>query len=744
MKNHSNTMGFSISTKISILIIVMVLLCSTAIGIFSYVVYRQDCTKYKLEAVLDITESVASNIDGDKFSEIVASNEKTDYYYQIQSFFERVRENTGLEYLYALVEHGDGINYRYIFDADGEDQFGMLDLIEGYGAEETFATGKTTSAESTSEGYGTLISAFRPIFDASGQLVGVIGADIPIDEVLNEINGFGVKVTLVVIAFNIVFLIISRMYLDRSLGRPIKTLTQLGKSLAEGNLALDVRIENKDEIGLLANSFAYITEILNNLITNMNKMANAQRSGDNEAFIESAGFNGAYKDLAESVNQMVADYVTDTRDIMDAVSAFGSGDFEKRLRKFPGKKESTTITLEKLRATFKKLNSEIRTLAVSAAAGDLSKKMEDGQFEGGWNRLAQELNHLLNAIIKPIKESETVLNQMANGNLGVQVESHFEGDFKTIKESINSTQAAITSYIAEISKVLNEVSAQNLNIAIDRPYIGDFSLIKDSINMIIRTFNDTLTEINASAEQVASGSKQISETSFALSQSANVQATIVEDLNATIDDVAERTHQNAEIASKAHGVMSDAKSHIEKEAIMMEQLLKAMEEINKASVSISTIIKVIEDIAFQTNLLALNAAVEAARAGEHGKGFSVVAEEVRNLAIRSQTAAKDTVALIETSSQKATEGVKVAQETSEGLSVIINYMLEASNYINAIADASKEQSESIRQINDKVMQVSDVTQTNTTISQESASSAEELSSQAELFRNTVAKFRLKK
>ena len=230
---------------------------------------------------------------------------------------------------------------------------------------------------------------------------------------------------------------------------------------------------------------------------------------------------------------------------------------------------------------------------------------------------------------------------------------------------------------------------------------------------------------------------------MALSQGATEQASSIEELTASIEQVSTQTKINAENASKANGMAEQAKNYAVTGNEQMKEMLKAMDEINESSNNINKIIKVIDDIAFQTNILALNAAVEAARAGQHGKGFAVVAEEVRTLAGRSANAAKETTALIEDSIKKSGEGTRIAKETAEALAKIFNEVNAVSGLVGDINNASNEQAAAIAQINQGIMQVSQVVQENSATSEESAAASEELSGQAEILYDLISQFKLK-
>jgi methyl-accepting chemotaxis protein len=253
-----------------------------------------------------------------------------------------------------------------------------------------------------------------------------------------------------------------------------------------------------------------------------------------------------------------------------------------------------------------------------------------------------------------------------------------------------------------------------------------------------------LGNIDIAAEQVTTGSKQVADSTQALSQGATEQASSIEELTASIAQMAVQTKHNALNASQANELAIKAKDEAVQGNERMKNMLTAMSEINAASSSISKVVKVIDEIAFQTNMLALNAAVEAARAGQHGRGFAVVAEEVRHLAARSANAVKETTALIEGSIQKSQAGTKIADQTAEALGKIVAEVEQAANLVSEIATASNDQATAIAQIDQGLVQVSGVVQTNSATAEEIAASSEELSSQAEMLKEMVDKFAIKR
>lgn len=389
------------------------------------------------------------------------------------------------------------------------------------------------------------------------------------------------------------------------------------------------------------------------------------------------------------------------------------------------------------------LISDATMLAQAGIKGQLNTRADASRHQGDFAKIVDGVNATLDAVVAPVQEASATLKELAQGNLNTGMVGNYNGDYTQIKDDMNQTVTFLKRYVDEIADTLREVGEGNLNLEITGEYLGDFQAIKTALNEITSNLSTTMSDINEAAGQVEAGAIQISDGGQALSQGTTEQASSIQELTASMEEVAGETMRNAKNANNANELASEVKTNAEVGNVQMAQMVSAMVEINEASSNISKIIKVIDDIAFQTNILALNAAVEAARAGQHGKGFAVVAEEVRTLAARSADAAKETTALIEGSILKTEAGSKIAGQTADSLKEILNQIEKVTSLVGDIARASNDQASEIAQINQGIEQVSQVVQTNSATAEESAAASEELSGQAEILKQMVGAFQLK-
>ena len=581
---------------------------------------------------------------------------------------------------------------------------------------------------------------FKGIYEAPQQSIDTLIQDVDV------IQGNIFKIEILLIIVFIVIVILGTVFgvtLSRIIRKPIERLRNIALEVSKGNLDADCRTNFTDEIGDLSNAIADMSYTFEGILIDINKLSNELDNGNINYRINEDRYEGAFKEAIISINNATNNLIQDSLYIVSIIKEFGDGNFDFKVKDFPGDKAIVKEEVSAVQNALKSVSNDIYNLINAASDGNLEFRLDTSNYIGQWKETTDALNQFVENVVIPIKETQNALNQFSLGNFSHKITNEYKGEFNNIKQTVNYTAETIDSYISEISYMLNEMAHKNFDLSIDREYLGDFEQIRKSVNLIINNLNELTKDIITSSEKVSAGSKQISESSISLAEGATKQAEAVEELNSNIKLISQEASDNAKNSEKANDLALQAKNSANDGSNQMDSMLIAMEEINVASNSISNIIKVIDDIAFQTNILALNAAVEAARAGEHGKGFAVVAEEVRNLAGRSQQAAKETTELIESSVEKVAEGSKIANNTAESLISIVNQIEEISSLIDLSTKSSKEQEKSIEEVTIGIQQIATVTQNNTATSEESAAASQELAMQAEIFYSSVSDFKLK-
>lgn len=345
------------------------------------------------------------------------------------------------------------------------------------------------------------------------------------------------------------------------------------------------------------------------------------------------------------------------------------------------------------------------------------------------------------AVAKPIITSVDRLKLLAAGDFHSDSPVPETNDETAIlMNSLAETIQDLKAVVSDISSHLAELADGNFKITIDEDYKGDFSLISTSFRDIISSLSAAMKEIDGNAESVQNGSNDLAGASQLLAEGATDQASAIEELTATITDISEKIHINAENAEKAKNTVESMNSRIMESNRQMQQNTEAMTKIKDASNKIAEIISSIEEIADQTNLLALNASIEAARAGEAGKGFAVVATQVGILAEQSSEAARNTNELIQNAISAVDDGTKLAKSAADSLISVVDNAKEVKEAIIVIAEASDNQAEAAAQVTLGITQIAEVVESNSATSQECAASSEELSGQADILKELVGRF----
>ena len=495
-------------------------------------------------------------------------------------------------------------------------------------------------------------------------------------------------ITLLISITGLVIAILLGIKIGRNLRHQIggepSEIEQVASQIANGSLRIDNNTGSAS--GIYAASLS-MQQTLSVVIENeIQGIVDAARSGDLSKRVELDNKSGFYKSLGEGINDLVESseaIITDTGRVFSSLS---HGDLNQTItRQYQGAfnqlKEDANSTISKLKQV---IEGDIQALVNSTLQGDLSNQLVLRDKQGFFKDMSAGINELVDSVNNIFNDTTNAMESMANGDL---------------------TQP-ITS-----------------------PHVGQFNELKNNINKTMSNLESTITSLRDSSFIISSTSKEISDGNNSLSSRTEHQASALEQTAASMEELTSSVKNNADNTTQANQMADTAKSTALKGGDVMSQASIAMEEINHSSQKIAEIIGVIDEIAFQTNLLALNASVEAARAGEQGRGFAVVATEVRNLAGRSATAAKEIKELINDSVNKVETGVSLVNQSTKNQQEIVESINRVGNIIAEISLASREQSEGIEQINTAVTSMDDSTQQNAALAEQTSAAAVSLDDQ---------------
>ena len=490
--------------------------------------------------------------------------------------------------------------------------------------------------------------------------------------------------------------------ISQMIGRSLADLGKVVSKLEGGDLTARAAVESKDEVGQLAQSFNKMGEQLEHTVKNQ--------------------------------EQVITSKVAEVKGITDAI-----GKSQAVIEFNP---DGTIITanqnflnclgyrLDEVKGRHQRMFAE-PTYAASPQYQAFWAKLNRGEFDAGvYRRIGKGGKEIwIQASYNPILDSNGKVYKIVN--------------YATDITAQKTAQVEMERLVAESQTVLSKLAANDLTQEMTETYSGELKKIKDNINAVVQHLTKTITTVRAAVEAVKDGSEEITRGNEDLSHRTSEQASALEETSASMEEMTSTVKQNAENAKQANQLAIAARETADKGGAVTKKAVDAMGEINKSSKKIADIITVIDEIAFQTNLLALNAAVEAARAGEHGRGFAVVAAEVRNLAQRSATAAKEIKGLINESIQRVMDGSELVNQSGKTLEDIVSSVKRVTDIIAEISAASQEQASGIDQVNKAIMSMDETTQQNAALVEQTTSASQSMKERAKELMQQVEVFKIR-
>lgn len=466
---------------------------------------------------------------------------------------------------------------------------------------------------------------------------------------------------------------------------------------ADGDFSQNMSISGNDEFAQMRQAMQKVQLNMRSTLSELGNTIDSAKEGDLSIRVSLNDKKGFYKNISQSVNELIGISEQVVGDTSRIFSAMSEGNLSERIDHsyqgaFNQLKVDANSTMEKLNRI---INVELQSLVQGACDGNLSGRISLEDKTGFYLTLSKDLNTLIESLESVFSEMGVVLEAMSNGDLSQSVTTDYKGCFDELKQNTNQT---------------------------------------------ISTINETIRNLLSVGDVLSGGADKIESGNNDLSNRTQAQAASLEETAASLEEISATVKFNANNTKQADKLANSARNCAERGDIVVGQAITAMNDINSSSRKISEIISVIDELAFQTNLLALNASVEAARAGEQGRGFAVVADEVRNLAGRSAIAANEIKELIEDSSAKVDVGFKLVNETGSTLKEILGSVKEVEEVIGQITLKGEEQLAGIEHVNHAISSLDDATQKNAALAQHASTAASEMKSSTEEMREIVGFF----
>ncbi|MCG6117399.1 MAG: methyl-accepting chemotaxis protein [Aquimonas sp.] len=428
----------------------------------------------------------------------------------------------------------------------------------------------------------------------------------------------------------------------------------------------------------------------------------------------------------------------------EVISSIARGDFSKRVDASALRGRHAAIA-ESINRSCQQLDEVLGATTAAArrlAAGDVGARLDmqaDGQFEVLRDSI-NGLRHSMNNFIQ-MQEGALASARMGDTSYRINVED-LQGFQRQLAEGVNGLLQLFGEVLDQTGGVLGGLARGDLRVSMTGQYQGRYAELARDANATTEALRVMITEIKGAVGTIDSAASEIASGNADLSSRTEQQAAALEETAASMEELTSTVRGNAENARSANQLAIGAADVAERGGSVVREVVDTMGQIHQQSRKIEDIIGVIDGIAFQTNILALNAAVEAARAGEQGRGFAVVAGEVRTLAQRSASAAREIKQLISETVQRVDSGSQLVDTAGTTMAEILSAVKRVTDIMGEISAASAEQTSGIEQVSATVTHMDEATQQNAALVEEATAAARAMEDQAGKLAETVARFRL--